>query len=209
MEEIKCVICNCRRPDIECDRCEMYVNQYSFNWRCPHCLDVTEKILNGSRYKILGFNGPILEDYKLVETIPINLLKHKNSSFVFMQIMDDLLLEVHQSVYFEGAWMNRDVILNSYVKGNMFVLSYDTKVPNDVYDRNYHPTEKSYNGAIRCFWTIENDKIEFIWVHPDERNKGIGTKIIDICIRMGVRKNVICVKSSVGFWEKMGFTYKY
>lgn len=225
MDHERCVICKCRQLKMQCDSCEMYISHYS-NWICPHCLDVTEKVLRRSRLKILGHdiedfqnneerknyesfkNETVLKDWRLVETKPISLLRHQNSSFIFMQIMDDLLYEIHHNNHFMGIWNNRRMILDSHVKGNMFVLSYDTKISGDVWEREYHPTEKTYNGAIRCFWTIDDGEIEFIWVHPDDRNKGIGSRIVDICLKMGVKRSVYCVESSIPFWEKMGFEYK-
>ena len=72
--------------------------------------------------------------------------------------------------------------------------------------------EENDSGKIVAFMGTENDRLEMLFLLPEERGKGIGRSLLEYGIKnYGVRQLTVNEQNSqaVGFYQHMGFeTYK-
>uniref|UniRef100_A0A6C0BE88 N-acetyltransferase domain-containing protein n=1 Tax=viral metagenome TaxID=1070528 RepID=A0A6C0BE88_9ZZZZ len=192
-----CIICN-------------FENQ---NQICEQCKNFTSLAISKIKIEVISLSGK--EKYDYLKPIKLNghiFNGHNFSSTVFMQIMDDLLLEFYNSSNLTCLYNQRTQVLDSFLRKEMYILAYDCNQPRHGYKtdmrfniNNEEIIEDSYLRAKKCFWIIKGNRIEHIWIHKDSRQKGLARKIVNICIQWGVEKTVQVTDSSIEFWRKMGF----
>lgn len=153
----------------------------------------------------IGFTGENL-NINDVEIDDINtrfqaLKSLKNCKSIFLSLLDDIFFESIEKDTVYGIYNERTKLFKYFTNRNMYVLAnYIEGYIESKYD-NCH-----YN-VIRSFLVLNGCEIEYLWIHPEDRNKGLGKKIVEYITSKCtyIVKNVTSVPESVEFWKKMGF----
>lgn len=124
------------------------------------------------------------------------------SSKEFWGIMELLHREKRRKGTF---WHNRSSILNRYAEHRLYVCELELdEDQRGEFDRTWLMCAGSYGGIIPSFCALDEEGlIEFLWVHEDFRNLGVGS----FYVKHFNPKKVYCVlKHATGFWTKNGIS---
>lgn len=112
-----------------------------------------------------------------------------------------------------GFYYNKDVLLENLINNNFYILTICLKdIPEndenfDDYFQKYGEINFFYNGnrniILPAFFTTYNKEIDIIWVHPQYRKNGFGTKMVKCACDLNIgkpTKNIL--EDATKFWEK-------
>lgn len=174
------------------------------SWGCDHCKNIGVKTIERTKYPEYEIMSKEHELELHMGMYPKIISELDDGSYLFFQILNDLHQELIISDYFEGVYHNRSMLLDAFHRGEMYSFC-----------SNYDDITRSYLKGYRCFWVISKGdsypnirELIFIWIHPEDRRKGLGTRIVQHFNSIINYKKVISVRGVEEFWKKMGFEYR-
>lgn len=129
-----------------------------------------------------------MEDYG--ETYLEKIEDGRNFWDLFDELIDDI----------SGFLNNRNYIVDSYKEGNMYGLRVTET--DSMYQRHAAMDKLFCSGSfylLPCFIIKEKDEAFILWVHTRARNKGLGTKLVELS---KIKYVYNPLPESVGFWKK-------